>query len=68
MANSAYALPEVKAPASLPKNEMLLIASGDLRQSANQVCWAAWAEVEKAFAAKAAMIAELGIVVHPCRN
>lgn len=47
MTNSAYPLPVVEAPASLPKNEVLLIASGDLRQSANQVCWAAQAEVEK---------------------
>lgn len=47
MTNSAYPLPVIEAPASLPKNEVLLIASGDLRQSANQVCWAAQAEVEK---------------------
>lgn len=47
MTTTAYALPEVSAPASLPKNEVLLIASGDLRQSANKVCWEAQAEAEK---------------------
>jgi hypothetical protein len=47
MANSAYPLPEIPIVESLPKKEALLIASGDLRQSANQVCWAAQAEAER---------------------
>ena len=29
------------------KNQVMLIASGDLRQSANEVCWAAQTEMEK---------------------
>jgi hypothetical protein len=43
---SSYAvpkLPELKPPAP---NEVFLVASGDLRQSANQVCWPAQAEME----------------------
>jgi hypothetical protein len=36
-------LPELKPPAP---NEVFLVASGDLRQSANQVCWPAQAEME----------------------
>jgi hypothetical protein len=47
MTNFAYPLPEIHVPESLPKNEILLVASGDLRQSANQVCWPAQAEVER---------------------
>jgi hypothetical protein len=51
-----YSVPEVKAPARSAKDEVVMIASGDLRTSANQVCWAAQLEVEaavtKAFAAE----------------
>jgi len=53
---AAYTIPEVSVPAAKKANEVVLIANGDLRQSANQVCWPAQAEVEaavtKAFAAE----------------
>jgi len=53
---ATYSIPEVKAPLAAKADEVILIASGDLRQSANQVCWPAQAEVEaavtKAFAAE----------------
>jgi hypothetical protein len=42
-----YTLPEVSSPAAVPENEAILIASGDLRLSANQVCWAAQKDMEK---------------------
>jgi len=52
----AYSIPEVKVPKTSAKDEVVLIASGDLRLSANQVCWPAQVEVEravtKAFAAE----------------
>ena len=35
----------------LPKKSVQLIASGDLRLSANQVCWPAQAAMEKALGA-----------------
>lgn len=41
-----YDLPTVARPASVRKKEVLLIANGDLRLSANQNCWAAQAEME----------------------
>jgi hypothetical protein len=114
---SSYAVPVLESPTPVPAGEVLLIASGDLRQSANKVSWAAQSEVEKqltealraegfrqwpimhallhgvtrdqfmarhranhlnvayapttqiadqAMAAKAAMMAELGILVHLC--
>ena len=44
---SSYSLPELKTPARVASNEVLLIASGDLRQSANKVCWPAQDALEK---------------------
>ncbi|MFP6676845.1 MAG: fucose isomerase [Pirellulaceae bacterium] len=41
-----YDLPTVARPASVRKKEVLLIANGDLRLSANQNCWVAQAEME----------------------
>ncbi|HTW82296.1 MAG TPA: hypothetical protein VME23_22305 [Terracidiphilus sp.] len=53
---AAYAVPEVKAAAPVAPGEVLLVANGDLRLSANKVCWAAQAAMEanltKAFAAE----------------
>src|SRR5450631_512620 len=53
---SSYAIPVLEIPASLPADEVYLVASGDLRQSANKVCWQAQSEVERkvteAFAAE----------------
>src|SRR5208283_3457965 len=53
---SAYSIPQIEAPIAAVPGEVLLIASGDLRQSANQVCWPAQSEAEraviKAFAAE----------------
>jgi len=42
-----YALPEIETPKPVAANEVLLVASGDLRQSANKVCWPAQAQMEK---------------------
>src|ERR1035438_5270597 len=53
---ATYCVPKMKAPVAAKASEVVLIASGDLRQSANKVCWPAQAEVEaavtKAFAAE----------------
>ena len=43
---SSYAVPVLESPAPVAAGEVLLIASGDLRQSANQVCWPAQRDVE----------------------
>lgn len=45
MAN--YILPDLLEPAPLKDNEAILIASGDLRLSANQTCWPAQEDMEK---------------------
>jgi hypothetical protein len=43
-----YKIPTMAKMAKARKNEVYLVASGDLRLSANQECWAAQAEMEKA--------------------
>lgn len=45
---SAYALPQITEPAPLQANEVVLIASGDLREPANQMCWPAQSKMEAA--------------------
>ncbi len=42
-----YQLPELKRPSRAGKKDVLLVANGDLRLSANQVCWPAQKEMEK---------------------
>ncbi|QDU81286.1 hypothetical protein Pla110_30270 [Polystyrenella longa] len=44
---SKYELPTLKKRPKLKKKEVYLLASGDLRISANQMCWDAQAEMEK---------------------
>ena len=44
---SSYAIPEVLKPSPVASGEAILVANGDLRQSANQVCWPAQAALEQ---------------------
>ncbi|MGA8727222.1 MAG: fucose isomerase, partial [Terracidiphilus sp.] len=44
---SAYAVPEVLRPEPVGRDEAILVANGDLRQSANEVCWPAQAALEQ---------------------
>jgi hypothetical protein len=43
-----YSIPEIVAPIPAVPGEVVLIANGDLRQSANLLCWPAQAEAERA--------------------
>jgi len=43
----AYPLPSIQQPEPIGANEAVLVASGDLRLSANQVCWPAQADMER---------------------
>ncbi len=45
-----YALPELRQPAKVGKKQILLIASGDMRISANRQCWPKQLEMEAALA------------------
>ena len=42
----SYSVPAVQTPQMAPAHEVILVASGDLRLSANQVCWPAQAAME----------------------
>ena len=43
---ASYVVPVLEAPTPVAASEVLLIASGDLRLSANQVCWPAQSQME----------------------
>ncbi len=60
-----YKIPSIIEPQPVAANEILLVASGDLRLSANQTCWPAQADME---ARLTAAFAEEGFIVrraHP---
>ncbi len=57
---STYRIPELKEPPAPRPNEAVLVASGDLRLSANQMCWPAQEAMEKQIVAA---FAEEGITV-----
>jgi len=44
---ATYQIPQIVSPPTLSSNEVFLIASGDLRLSANQTCWPAQADMER---------------------
>jgi len=44
---ATYQIPQTKSPVALKLNEVFLVASGDLRLSANQICWPAQADMER---------------------
>ncbi len=54
---SDYLIPKAKVPKPVPEKTAVLVASGDLRLSANNVCWPAQKELEEQ--ARAAL-ADLG--------
>ena len=63
-----YVLPQVRQAPKLAKNQVQLIANGDLRQSANQRCWAAQVEMEKALGAAIAAEGFEVVRVHPYKE
>src|SRR5829696_4968022 len=48
---AAYTFPQTPKPVKAGKKQVLLIANGDLRLSANQKCWAEQAKMEEALRA-----------------
>lgn len=44
---STYAISEVLSPAPVADDEVILVANGDLRQSANEACWPAQSALEQ---------------------
>src|SRR5688572_9123558 len=44
---ATYQIPQTVSPLAVSPNEVFLVASGDLRLSANQTCWPAQADMER---------------------
>src|SRR5438045_2618161 len=63
-----YDLPSSTKPEKIKKNEVLLVASGDLRLSANQVCWPAQAKMEEQLSAAVAAEGYHAVRAHPYKE
>ncbi|MCR4414722.1 MAG: fucose isomerase [Thermoguttaceae bacterium] len=64
----AYQLPQIPKPPKAKKKQVMLVASGDLRLSANQNCWPAQQAMETALAE---VVGELGyelVRAHPYKE
>lgn len=61
----SYALPVLPAPPKLKQHQVLLVANGDLRLSANQRCWPAQREMEQALTAAVAEAGYELLRAHP---
>lgn len=65
---AAYQVPTLPKPPKAKKNQILLVASGDLRLSANQTCWAAQKEMEDALARVVADAGYQLVRAHPYKE
>jgi hypothetical protein len=65
---AGYAIPEIETPRKLGSKRVLLVASGDLRESANRVCWPAQAKMERDLAAAVADCGYEIVRAHPYRS
>ena len=65
---SEYAMPQVARVPKLKKRQIHLIASGDLRLSANQKCWPAQAAMEETLSAAVAQQGYELIRAHPYKE
>ena len=60
-----YRLPTLVKPQKVKKSQVLLVASGDLRLSANQNCWPAQQEMEQALSRAVAQAGYELVRTHP---
>jgi hypothetical protein len=58
---TSYRMPQIEEPEPVNPGTAILVASGDLRLSANQVCWPAQAEMENCIVAA---FAKEGVSIH----
>src|ERR1700742_2404529 len=63
-----YTLPPKRTTPRLRKKQVQLIANGDLRLSANQVCWPAQAKMEEALTAAVAAAGYQVVRAHPFKE
>ncbi len=61
-------LPKIPTPRKVRPNEVLLVASGDLRLAANQTCWPAQAQLEEALAEAVAAAGFKLVRAHPYKE
>ena len=61
----SYTMPAVAKPPKVGKKDVLLVASGDLRLSANQNCWAAQQEMETSLGEAVAACGYRVVRAHP---
>src|SRR6187551_2274647 len=65
---AAYEYPALVRPTKLKKNQVLLIASGDLRLSANQKCWPAQRDMETALTCAITEAGRELVCAHPYKE
>jgi L-fucose isomerase-like protein len=65
---AAYKLPKLSKTAKVGKKQILMVASGDLRLSANQVCWPAQHEMEQALSKAVADFGYELVRAHPYKR
>ena len=68
MVKAKYATPKAHKPKKLGKKQVLLVANGDLRLSANQNCWAAQKQMEDELAAAVASCGHELVRAHPYKE
>jgi hypothetical protein len=64
---SAYRIPKLVLPKPVGPNQVVLVANGDLRESANRVCWPAQRAMERALARAVAACGYELVRAHPYR-
>jgi hypothetical protein len=64
---SNYELPAVPSRPKVKKKQVMLVANGDLRQSANEKCWAAQSEMEAALTGAVAQAGYELLRAHPVK-
>lgn len=65
---ASYQMPKTAKPPKAKKKQVMLVASGDLRQSANQVCWAEQQKMEAALAEAVAAAGYELVRAHPYKE
>ena len=63
-----YEVPKTPKPPKLPKKQVLLVASGDLRLSANQKCWPAQQAMEEALSRAVSRFGYALVRAHPYKE
>ncbi|MFO0914946.1 MAG: fucose isomerase [Pirellulales bacterium] len=64
----SYEMPQIASPRKAGKKDVLIVANGDLRLSANQVCWPAQQQMEADLAAAIESNGYLAVRAHPYRE